>query len=82
MYAAETWGDLRAYIMAAVNVGDNVDVEKEGHSVKVHDFAWHRRYRPSCPPTTLGGWFSSSRIPTEGAFAPSQARRVAPARGA
>jgi hypothetical protein len=31
--------------MAAVNVGASVDVEEQGHSVKVHDFAWHRRYR-------------------------------------
>jgi hypothetical protein len=44
MYAAATRGDLRAYIMAAVNVGASVDVEQD-HSVKVHDFAWHRRYR-------------------------------------
>ena len=44
MYAAETWGDLRAYIMAAVD-GDVSVVEEQGHSVKVHDFAWHRRYR-------------------------------------
>jgi hypothetical protein len=39
------WGDLRAYIMAAVNGGASVDVEEQGHSVKVHDFAWHRRHR-------------------------------------
>jgi hypothetical protein len=45
MYAAAIWGDLRAYIMAAVNVGDDVDVEEEGHSVEAHDFAWHRRHR-------------------------------------
>jgi cold shock protein len=31
--------------MAAVNVGAGVDVEEPGRSVKVHDFAWHRRYR-------------------------------------
>ena len=45
MYAAVTWGDLRAFIVAAVNVGDNVDGGEEGHAVEVHDFAWHRRYR-------------------------------------
>jgi len=31
--------------MAAVNGDVSVDVEEQGHSVKVHDFAWHRRYR-------------------------------------
>jgi hypothetical protein len=36
---------LRANIMAAVNGGAVVDVEEQGHSAKVHDFAWHRRYR-------------------------------------
>jgi hypothetical protein len=44
MYAPATRGDLRAYIMAGINVGAaGVDVEEHGHSVKVHDFAWHRR---------------------------------------
>jgi len=32
-------------MMAAVNGDVSVDVEEQGHSVKVHDFAWHRRYR-------------------------------------
>jgi hypothetical protein len=31
--------------MAAVNGGASVDVEEQRHSVKVHDFAWHRRHR-------------------------------------
>ncbi len=31
--------------MAAVNVGTGVDVEEQGHSASVDDFAWHRRYR-------------------------------------
>jgi hypothetical protein len=33
---------LRAYIMAAVKGDASVDVEEQGRSVKVHDFAWHR----------------------------------------
>jgi hypothetical protein len=45
MYTAAIWDDLRAYVMAAANVGASVDVEEQGHAVKVHDFAWHRRYR-------------------------------------
>jgi hypothetical protein len=31
--------------MAAVNGDASVDIDEQGHSVKVHDFAWHRRYR-------------------------------------
>jgi hypothetical protein len=38
-------GGFEACIMAAVKGGMSVDVEEQGHSVKVHDFAWHRRYR-------------------------------------
>jgi hypothetical protein len=30
--------------MAAVNVGAGVDFEEQGHSEKVHDFAWHHRH--------------------------------------